>query len=259
MRVALGQTVGTAGDVGANLDLMDRLAAEAAAAKVDLLVLPELFLSGYNVGDGIESLAEPADGPASRQAAAIARRSGIAIAYGYPERAATGIYNTVALIGPDGDILASYRKAHLWGAWERRRFLAGEQPALFSFGGLRCAFMICYDLDFPEIARQLALAGAELIVSISATTHPFHIVPRCLVPARAYENRFFVLFANRTGTENGTAYVGESCVVAPDGSFLAQAGAEAGLILADIVREDFAGFIADNAYRGDRRPDLYRF
>jgi predicted amidohydrolase len=257
MRVALGQTIGTAGNVSANLELMDRLATEAVTANADLLVLPELFLSGYNIGDMIDRLAEPTDGPASREIADIARRARVAIAYGSPERAADGIYNTVTLIDRQGDTVASYRKSHLWGDWERQRFLSGMAPTLFTFGGLRCAFMICYDLDFPEIVRKLALEGTELIVSISATTHPFHVVPRCVVPTRAYENRLFVLFANRTGHENGVDYVGESCVAAPDGSFLAKADAAPGLVLADITRADFAGFIAKNPYRGDLRPELY--
>ncbi|HWA50003.1 MAG TPA: carbon-nitrogen hydrolase family protein [Dongiaceae bacterium] len=257
MRVALGQTIGFPGDINANLDLMGRLAAEAATRGAELLVLPELFLSGYNIGDAMADLAQPLPGPASRAAAEIARRNGLAIAYGFPERAAEGLYNTVLLVDRHGQALASYRKSHLWGEMERALFLPGGASPVFDFLGLRTAFMICYDLDFPEIARQLALDGAEAIICLSATTKPYHVVPRMLVPARAYENRIFVLFANRAGSENGLEYVGESCLAAPDGSVLAKGDAGPELIIGEIAGDRFAAFQRDHAYRADRRPELY--
>lgn len=257
MRVALGQTTGFPGNVSANLALMAELAADAAALGAQLLVLPELFLSGYNIGAATSDLAEPLFGPSVKAAADIARANGVAIAYGFPERTREGVYNAAVLVDRHGKVLASYRKSHLWGTMERAAFLPGDAPAVFDFCGLRTAFMICYDLDFPEVARQLALDGAEAIICISATTKPYDVVPRALVPARAYENRVFVLFANRAGSENGLEYVGESCLAAPDGSVLARGDAGPELIIGDVERERFASFQRDHAYRGDRRPELY--
>src|SRR5690606_31692905 len=148
--------------------------------------------------------------------------------------------------------------SHLWGDAERRDFLLGDAPAIFEVDGVHAAFMICYDLDFPEVARKPALDGVDAIISISATTDPYHVVPRSLIPARAYENRVFVLFANRTGSEHGLEYVGESCLAAPDGSFLVQGGTDEGLLIGEINLGRYAPFRRDHDYRADRRAELYR-
>jgi predicted amidohydrolase len=257
LRIALAQTVGTPGDVAANLRRLAQLAGEAAAGGAGLLVLPELYLTGYNIGDRVAALAEPANGPSARVIADCARRHGIAIAYGYPERAAGGVYNTAALIDRQGELGAAYRKIHLWGDFEKAQFRPGDGCEPFTLDGLRLGLMICFDVEFPELALSLALAGCEAVIAISATGAPYTVVPRHVVPARAYENAMFVAFCNHAGGENGLAYAGESCVAAPDGSLLAAAGAEETLILADLAPEPYAAYRADHRYLDERRPALY--
>jgi 5-aminopentanamidase len=258
VNIALGQTIGTPGDVAANLALLERLAVEAAGRGADLLLLPEFFLSGYNVGAAIRELAEPRDGSAAKAVATIAASAGIAIAYGYPERTSEGVYNSAMVIGRTGEIVAGYRKIHLWGDDERMQFLAGRSCDVFSLGGLRFGILICYDLDFPEMARGLALSGADAIMALSATTAPYAVVPRHLIPARAYENRLFVLFSNRTGEEHGLRYAGESCVAAPDGEILASCGQAEELAFATLDLPRYAAFRRDHRYGDDRRPEIYR-
>jgi predicted amidohydrolase len=258
MKIALGQTLGTPGDVAANLSLMRRLATEAAGRGADLLLLPELFLSGYNIGSLTRDLAETVDGPSARTAAEIAGHAGIALAYGYPERSAEGIYNAALIIDRQGGTIANYRKTHLWGNEERALFLPGQELVSFHLGGLSCGFMICYDIDFPEIARNFALDGVDAILAISATTKPYHVVSRHLIPARAYENRLFFVFANRAGEEHGLAYTGESCIAAPDGAILVQCGEMEELAVGEIDRAAYAAFRHDHRYIADRRPGLYR-
>ena len=258
MKVALGQTIGTPGNVAANLALMNRLAAHAAAQDADMLVLPELFLTGYNIGTAVLDLAEANGGPASTAVARIAQSVGIAIVYGYPERAREGIYSAAQIIDRTGRIVANYRKTHLWGAEERTHFRAGKPAELLSLCSMRFGLMICYDIDFPELARSQALAGADAIISISATTVPYHVVPRHLIPARAYENQLFFIFVNRAGAENGLHYVGESCIAAPDGSTVARCGAGEELLLGTIDVAAYDGYRRAHLYKGERRPDLYR-
>ncbi|WP_277343792.1 nitrilase-related carbon-nitrogen hydrolase, partial [Pseudomonas viridiflava] len=121
-----------------------------------LLVCPEMFLTGYNIGAAaVQRLAQPADGAAARQIAGIARHTGVAIAYGYPERGEDGrLYNAAQLIDAHGNRLGNYRKTHLFGDADRAMFSAGEQaPALFEFNGWKLGLLICYDLEFPENAR----------------------------------------------------------------------------------------------------------
>ena len=258
MRVALGQIVGTPGNVMANLALMERLAADAARQGGDLLLLPELFLSGYNIGADVQRLAEPLDGPSAGAARDIAAEAGIAIAYGYPERAPEGVYNSAAIIDRSGRFIANYRKTHLWGPYERAQFLPGQRSEVFELDGIRFGFMICYDIDFPELSRGLALAGADAIIALSATTASYPVVPRHLIPARAYENRLFVFYADRAGEERGLAYAGESCIAAPDGSVVASCGQDEALVVGIADFERFAPFRRDHRFGGDRRPELYR-
>lgn len=257
MKIALGQTVGIPGDVPANLQLMGHLAGQAASGGADLLLLPELFLSGYNIGDQVQRLAERNDGPSAAAAAVIARNAGLAVIYGYPERGAEGVYNSALMLDRTGNPVANYRKTHLWGDFERRQFRAGAETTLFEFAGARFGLMICYDIDFPELARHYAMSGADAIIALSATTAPYPVVPRRLIPARAYENRLFVLFCDRAGTEHGLAYAGESCVAAPDGEILASCGAGEELAIAEIDFGRYRNFRRDHQFAADRRPDLY--
>lgn len=130
LRTALLQNSGRTGHVDENLKVLDGAARRAAEAGARLLVCPELFLTGYAIGADVSRLAEPADGPSARAVAEIAVRHGLAVLYGYPERAGEKIFNAAQLIGPDGAALANYRKTHLFGCFEQEWFTPGEQPVV---------------------------------------------------------------------------------------------------------------------------------
>jgi predicted amidohydrolase len=258
VKVALGQTIGTPADVAANLAVMKRLAVEATGQGSDLLLLPELFLSGYNIGVAARTLAEPRDGASAMAVASIAASTGIAIAYGYPERGAEGVYNSALVVDRAGKTVANYRKAHLWGEYERAQFVPGRSSDSFVLDGVRFGILICYDIEFPEPARDLSLSGADAIMALSATSAPYPVIPRHLVPTRAYENRVFVLFCNHAGEELGLRYAGESCVAAPDGEILASCRQAEGLAFATIDLSRYAAYRREHNYADDRRPELYR-
>jgi 5-aminopentanamidase len=260
MRIALYQGPDEPGSIARNLALLEARATEAARRGARLMICPEMFLSGYNIGpEQASRLAEPANGPALARVAAIARASGVALLLGYPERGeGDAIYNAVQLIGRDGRSLANYRKCHLFGDLDRGMFRAGAGPtALVQLDGIRVGLLICYDVEFPESVRLLALAGADLVAAPTALMDPFEAVARILVPARALENQVFLAYANRSGREGDLHYCGLSCVVGPDGAELARAGRGEQLILASL---DLAGLSASrlaNPYLADRRPELY--
>jgi 5-aminopentanamidase len=261
MRVAIFQGPAGSGPVARNLRHLEERAAAAAAAGADLLICPEMFLCGYNIGAAAAArLAEPADGPSLREAAGIARRHGTALLFGYPERGGEGaVYNAVQLIGRDGGRLASYRKCHLFGALDRGMFRAGAALApVVELDGVRLGLLICYDVEFPESVRLLALQGADLVAVPTALMEPFEVVARTLIPARAVENQVFVAYANRCGREGALTYCGLSCIVAPDGADLARAGPGEELIMADLDPERLRASRARNTYLADRRPELYR-
>jgi predicted amidohydrolase len=260
MRIALYQGPAEAGSLARNLDLLEARAAQAAGRGAGLMICPEMFLSGYNIGaEQASRLAELPNGPALTRVAALARKSGIALLVGYPERGDDdAIYNAVRLIARDGRSLASYRKCHLFGDLDRGMFRAGDSsPAVIELDGIRVGLLICYDVEFPETVRLLALAGADLVAVPTALMDPFEVVARILVPARAVENQVFLAYANRCGQEGDLRYCGQSCVVGPDGADLVRAGGGEELVFADLDLDRLRAARALSPYLRDRRPELY--
>ncbi|MGL1833647.1 carbon-nitrogen hydrolase family protein [Rhodocyclaceae bacterium SMB388] len=259
MKIAICQTAGRSGGVEPNLDLLADAAAHAATQAVQLLIMPEMFLTGYHIGrESVNRLAEPADGASTHRIDAIARDTGVAILYGYPERAGGEVFNAARLVDSSGNQCMNYRKTHLFGTVDRSCFSAGDSHSpIVDIDGLRVGVLICYDLEFAENARLLALAGAELIAVPTAQMHPYAFVPQTLVAARAFENQVFVAYANRCGRERDFDYTGLSSIVAPDGSDLARAGDGEDLIVATLDKQCLADSRRLNTFLRDRRPELY--
>ncbi|MCZ6888908.1 MAG: carbon-nitrogen hydrolase family protein [Gammaproteobacteria bacterium] len=259
MRVAVYQCRSWTADVERNLSRLEHTARGAAADGARILVCPELMLTGYNIGrDRIRALAEPADGPSAERIAAIAAETGIAIVYGYPERAGDETYNAAQLIDRNGTARLNYRKTHLFGDAEREAFTAGtDLSRVTDVDGWTIGLMVCYDVEFPEAVRLLALAGADLVLVPTALMQPYDGLPDVLIPARAYENQLYLAYANYWGTEGDLSYCGSSVIASPDGRCLAHAGAEEELFSTDISRDALASSRRINTYLADRRPALY--
>ncbi|MEV5733992.1 carbon-nitrogen hydrolase family protein [Streptomyces sp. NPDC052292] len=258
MRTALLQSSGRPGSIAENLKVLDEAAGRAAAAGAALLAAPEMFLTGYAIGDDIARLAEPADGDSADAIAEIAGRHGLAIAYGYPERDGDTVHNSAQLISADGTRLANYRKTHLFGGFERDHFTPGEQPVVQAeLNGLTVGLMICYDVEFPENVRAHALAGTDLLVVPTAQMHPFQFVAESLVPVRAWESQMYVAYVNRVGREGEFEFVGLSVLAGPDGVARTRAGREEQLVVADADPAFLAASREANPYLKDRRPGLY--
>jgi predicted amidohydrolase len=258
MRIALYQASPKLLDTAVNLAVMEQAARAAALQGARLLVFPELFLTGYNLLDDCPRVAEPADGASYRRLAALARETGIALLYGYPERADGVIYNSAQLIDQDGQALANYRKCHLFGPDERRLFRPGASAVTAVLDGLTLGILICYDVEFPEIFRTLVLRGADLVVVPTAIGTPYEAVPTTICRARAYENQVFVAYCNLAGEERGLGYFGMSGIIGPDGQDIARAGhQDRTLLVADIDPSAYAASRTANTYLRDRRPELY--
>ena len=257
MKIAIYQCEGIPGSKEENLKLLHKAALSAAEQGARLLICSEMFLSGYNIGDKVFELAEPADGPAFQRAATIAREADLALLYGYPEREDAHIYNSAILIDRDGTNLANYRKTHLYGPEENRLFQKGDKFVISELEGIKVGILICYDVEFPEAVRLLALAGASLVAVPTAIMQPFCSTCRLLVPARAYENQIFVAYANRCGKEGDLIYCGLSCIVGPDGKDRARAGDDEEMLVAEINLADIDTSRQANPYLTDLRPELY--
>lgn len=258
MKIAIHQSPSTPCDAARNLTTLREAATAAAREGVSLLICPEMFLTGYNIGEAIPSLAEPADGASAGRVAGIAEELGIAVLYGYPERSGDKIYSAALLIGHDGRTLANYRKTHLFGPMEKGAFEPGQELMSVDFDGLRIGLLICYDIEFPETVRAYAVAGIDLVAVPTALMKPYDNVARSLVPTRAFENQLFIAYANRCGQEDDIEYTGLSCVCGPDGADIARAGSSEELIIAELNLAERARVKARFNYIDDLRPALYK-
>lgn len=255
MRIAALQMHAIAGDDEANIERIAAAAADAAAGGAKLLIVPELAVTGYGAGQAaFENLASPATGTVAERLSAIARENRIAIVAGFAEQEGTLIYNS-ALFTDGIGTNAVYRKSHLYGDYERDVFKPGvPNSVMVELGGLRLGMLICYDVEFPENVRRLALAGADLIVVPTALPKGSSgtFIANHMIQVRAFENQVFVAYINHCGADDNFTYAGLSRIAAPDGKLLAEAPAEGEtLLFAEVRPEDYAKSRAENTYLVD--------
>lgn len=257
MKVALFQGEGVLAGPEENIEIMRQAASDAADSGADLIVFPELFLSGYNLGEETARFGESDGGLNSKRIVDIAQNYAIAVLYGYIERAGENLYNAARLVLKDGSTLLNHRKCQLFGAFEQSAFEQGSQLEIAEFGDFKLGFLICYEIEFPEAARALARKGANFVIVLSATSEPYHYVPELMVPVRAVENQIYLAFANRCGREGKLTYCGGSRIVGPDGEVLEKLGGQEGLILAELDMTKIAAVRAKFDYLQDLRPELF--
>lgn len=258
--LALFQGLPEAASKRANIATIETMAASAASAGAALIVFPELFLTGYNIGrPSLWSLAEPLDGQSVAAIAEIAKSNAIGIIFGMPERDGARVFNAAVAMDASGAVVGRYRKIHLFGAEEAATFSAGETVCVVAIDRWSVGLAICYDIEFPEMARAFVRSGADLIAVPTANMEPYREVPTTLVRARALENGVGVLYANLAGQEGSLTYTGMSCIVGPDGRDLARAGMEGQALLccsAAAVTPGGAGRECPSTQLHDLRADI---
>lgn len=258
MRMAIWQTIPRM-DVYQALKGLDRALGEAKGVGTHVLVTPEMFLGGYNVGaEKCAELASSAD-ETLQAVKLMCKRHEIAVVVGLALPNTERPFNAAVAINASGDEVARYHKTHLYGDVDRRQFSAGDAlSGVFDLQGWRVGLGICYDIEFPEVARNLALKGAELIIVPTANMIPFKSVATRLVPARAEENAICVAYANYVGAEGEFQYNGHSCVCGPDGDDLARAdGQTEKLLFVDLDNEIINRSRLQQTHLKDRRAELY--
>ena len=243
---------------------LDALAAAAAGSQADLIVAPELALSGYlfTRKAEVEQMAEEIPGPATERLTDAAARANCHLVVGMAERSAERLFNSAVLIGPRG-VVGVYRKVHLFDE-EKLYFAPGDRGfPLFDIQGAKVGLLVCFDHFFPEAARTLALQGARIIC------HPSNLVlpeyGQLTTRVRSIENRVFWILANRYGTEQREGrtltYSGCSQITAENGEILARAQAEGDsltVVEVDPQRAENKRVTDRNDLFADRRTELYR-
>jgi deaminated glutathione amidase len=245
-------------DVETNLEVISRLVAAAAAEGAELAVLPEAAMHDFGAPDlALGPVAQQVDGPFVSALAGLARRYDLALVAGMFEVSDDPLrpFNTLVAVDAGGKVVATYRKAHLYDSFgyrESDRLVAGgTDPVVVSLGGLSCGLMTCYDLRFPEFARALVDAGAEVVVVpaawVSGPLKEDHWVT--LLRARAIENTVYLVAAAQTGR----TYSGRSMVVDPMGVVVAGLGDEEGVASAEVDAERLAAVRLRNPSLANRR------
>jgi len=261
MKVGFVQFNPMFGDIEGNIDRVTRL---VEGAEADLLVLPELFNTGYlfTSHEEVAELSEEIPGGRTTEALSmLARKKNVWIVGGLAERSGDNSYNSAVLVGPEG-YRATYRKIHLFSE-ENLWFKPGDgEFQVYDIGHCTIGIMICFDWIFPESMRVLSLMGADLICHSANLVLPFC---QDAMKTRCLENRAFAVTANRTGTEErggkSLSYTGKSQITDTRGKVLFQAGEgteEVGIVEIDVTEARDKELNQYNNLFGDRKTELYR-
>lgn len=263
-RIACCQTAPTIADLAGNSALIESQIAAAVAAGADVIVLPELATSGYMLADADEARSVALT-PASPEFGKWAAAAGDSVVVGgYCELGEDGLFYNSAIVVTAVGVMENYRKTHLWNS-EKLLFTPGDAlpPVIETQHGV-LAVMVCYDLEFAELTRLVAVAGAELIVAPvnwplfprPEGEHPGEVITAM---STARTNKIAVAACDRAGVERGQPWTAGTAIVDPDGWVVATAGAGVGMAIADIdLSRTHDKSLAEHVHLfTDRRLDLY--
>jgi predicted amidohydrolase len=223
--LALAQMSSKRENKEANLQKIENLTLKAKQQGADLVIFPEMSLTGYVVLDQVYELAETIPGPSTQKIEVLAKQTGMHVIFGMPElseKTQGTVFNSAVFVGPKG-LVGKYRKMYLptHSVFEEKRyFRPGYEPAAFQTELGTIGLSICYDVFFPEVYRLTRLKGAQLMVCISASPAVRRGYFEILTSARALENTAFLAYVNLAGVEDGLQFWGGSRLVCPTGELL---------------------------------------
>lgn len=258
IRIALAQLNCEEGNKERNLQKIEESLQKAYAQQADILVLPEMMLTGFANRQTMFQLAETRDGPSIRRLKQMIERFPVAVVFTFPEYVSDDrIHNTACFLDNKGETLAFYRKTHLF-ASEKAILDAGDQMTDFTYLGIKMGMLTCFDIEFPEAARTLGMRGVKLLLVDSANMSPYEFFHRNFILSRAIENHCFVAYSNRIGQNINYTYHGESAVVSPDGRLMMEIERDREEVrTVEIAMEEIALTERVFRYFDDRRPELY--
>lgn len=220
MQVRACQIGAEIGDIAARMAAIRWLIIDAASDGADVVVFPELALSGYGAGEAIRNGADSLDGAAAREIRRLADEQRIAVVIGMALLNEGSLINA-ALVARPGLASIVYAKQHLYETYEKALFTPGHLASrIFDVAGMKAGVLVCFDVEFPERVRELARAGAEVIFVPTALpkSDTARFIAESVVPVRAFENQVFIVYVDHVGADERFTYQGLSCIAAPDGS-----------------------------------------
>jgi predicted amidohydrolase len=263
IKLALAQISSKRENKKANLQKIEKFTIKATEQGANLVIFPELSLTGYVLHDQVYELAEAILGPSTKRVEELAKKTGMHIIFGMPElseKTEATIFNTAVFVGPTG-VIGKFRKMYLptHSVFEEKRyFRPGYQTAVFNTPVGNVGLFICYDIFFPEVCRLTRLKGAELMVCISASPAVRRNYFEIFTAARALENTAFLAYVNLAGVEDGLQFWGGSRLVSPTGDVLAKAKYdEEDLIVCEVDYRDIRPAETFIPILRDLRPELF--
>ncbi len=262
LNISLAQMTITTGGQRRNVEVMQAMAEEAARRGSQLILLPEMWSTGFAF-DQLEELASPLNGGAFAQVSTTAKQHKICITGSMPEKRGGGINNSAAFFAPNGQVQGVYRKIHLFGLMNEDRHLKpGQSPLNLELPWGKTGIAICYDLRFPEMFRRYGVEGAKLVLLPAAWPKQRIEHWQTLIKARAIENQYFMVACNCVGegpTVGGqpTVYGGHSMVVDPWGEVVLDAGTMPGLYTVEIELDQVDEARRQMPVFEDRKPQYY--
>ncbi len=253
--IALAQISVQDGDKEANLKKIEQIMQEAHQESADLLLFPELNVTGLVAREQLSQLAEARNGNTLKTIQSIIQQYPIHVVYSFMESEGNHIYITSCLVDKEGRPQHYYRKTHLF-TDENQLFSRGDRLDTFELEGVTFGMLTCYDIEFPEPARTLSLQGAQVLLVNSANMSPYENQHRIFSQARAMENQCHVVYCNRLGSNDHYDYHGESLVVHPNGTILLDLQKDKkmlGIAKLDLNPKTSHGY----QYLKERRPELY--
>ena len=232
---------------------------EQIARNVDVVVLPELWTTGYDLAR-LGDIADENGEDAKTFLSSLARAYNVHIVGGsVAKKTERQITNTMYIVDRNGDVVCEYSKLHLFKLMDEHKHLqAGETTGIFSLDGVTGAGVICYDIRFPEWIRAHALHGAEVLFVVAewplVRLHHW----RTLLMARAIENQCYVVACNRAGKDPNNEFAGHSMIIDPWGNILAEGNEQETFIKATIDINEVQRVRARIPIFSDRRPDVYK-
>ena len=263
IKLALAQISSKRESKSENLLKIEKLTIKAKQQEADLIIFPEMSLTGYVLLDQVYELADTIPGPSTQKIEALAKKTGMHIIFGMPElseKTQATVFNTAVFVGPKG-LIGKYRKMCLptHSVFEEKRyFRPGYQPAAFQTELGNIGLSICYDVFFPEVFRLTRLKGAQLIVCISASPAVRRGYFEILTSARALENTAFLAYVNLAGVEDGLQFWGGSRLVGPTGDVVTKAKYdEEDFVICEVDYGDLRSAETFIPTLRDLRPELF--
>lgn len=239
MRVAVYQPDAGCEDWQQRLTALDLVLQQHVENKPDIVLCPELFVSGYADAVEVQMMSDSVKGEAIGQLKELAQGFSVDLCVGYPELDGEARFNSACYLTATGRLLANHRKRALPSEYEKSLFDTGSELTVFDTShGWRVGIVICYEVEFPEAVRACAKAGAQLVLAPTALGKEWAVVSRQLVPTRAFENNIFLAYSNYSGFDQAGEYIGDSVIVSPRGKDLVRAGSGPEFLTAELDPSD---------------------